>query len=118
MKKIIEDVVKNEKNKKTNESNKSNKTAKKAPSGNIENKTNTPKMIVEILILLTVLNGSIILTLHNFCNCSPDALEVNLDSVDVAPLALVDLTITTFTRNRLRVLKQGIRVAYRTFFYQ
>ena len=43
MKKIIEEVVKNEKNKKTKSTNKTNKTANDKPINNVENKTNTPR---------------------------------------------------------------------------
>ena len=50
----------------------------------------TPKMIVGILILLTVLNGSIILTLQNFCDSPLEALVVNPHPVDVPLLTFVD----------------------------
>jgi len=78
----------------------------------------TPKIIVVMLSLLVVLNGSIILTLHYLGYGSLDALEVNLHPVDVTPITLIELLIISRRKNWLRVLKQCICVTYGAFFNQ
>ncbi|MBN1860310.1 MAG: hypothetical protein JW840_02490 [Candidatus Thermoplasmatota archaeon] len=81
-------------------------------------KVSVPKIIVGMLILLVFSKRSIVLTLQYFRYGPLDALEVDFDAVDVALVALVDFTVAAFGENGLRVLQQGVSVAYRAFFYQ